>query len=270
MKYKSHLRAPVAVLILAAGGFSLAQAQRGTTGSDTNAEDGPVMLLPRRATAPSGTTPAENLPPPGSVPAQTGAATGRAHAVRIDPSVAQAPEAPAVPEVPIAALNVFEIASASESFTTFVTAVKSVGLAGALQGPGPFTVLAPNNAAFASLPQGVLDNLLLPENREVLRSVLSYHIIPQRLSSRQLLPGLVLTSQGEAVEFVGGVEGVVTIQEARIVQTDVQGTNGLIHVIDRVLLPPSFVIENYTLPPVQELVSPFEGIVVEPIPVTPE
>lgn len=270
MKYKSYLLGPVVGVILAASGVSAVQAQDGSTGSDTNAEDGPVMLLPRRTMVPAKTVPAENLPPPGSLPAATGAETLRPQAIKIDPSVAQAPEAPAVPEVLIPSLNVFEIATASESFTTFVTAAKSVGIDAALKGPGPFTVFAPNNSAFASLPQGVLANLLLPENREVLRNVLTYHIIPQRLSSRQLLPGLVPTSQGEAVEFLGGVEGVVTIQGANIVQTDVQGTNGVIHVIDRVLLPPSFVLENYMLPPVKELVSPFEGIIVEPIPVTPE
>lgn len=256
--------------ILVASGIGLAQEQRGAAGSDTNDEDGPVLILPRRTTFPSGTKPAENIPRPGSVPAATGAATGRAQAVKIHPAIAQAPEAPPVPEVPIPSLNVFEIATASEAFTTFVTAVKSVGLDGALQGPGPFTILAPNNAAFASLPQGVLENLLLPENRAALLSILSYHVIPQRLLSRQLLPGMVLTSQGEAVEFVGGIEGVVTIQGAKIVQSDVEATNGVIHAIDQVLLPPTFAIENYLLPPEAELVSPFEGLIVEPVPVTPE
>lgn len=267
MKIKFYPFVPVAILAASGISFTLAQSD---TGSDTNAEDGPVMVLPRRPTVAARTVPAENLPPPGSLPAQTGAATGRAEAVKIDPAVAQAPEAPAVPVVLIPSLNVFEIATASESFTTFVTAVKAVGLDGALQGSGPFTVLAPNNDAFAALPQGVLENLLLPENRDALRSVLAYHIIPERLSSRQLLPGLIPTIQGETVEFVGGVEGVVTIQEAKIVQADVKGTNGVIHAIDQVLLPPSFEIKNYISPPVKELVSPFEGIVVDPVPVTPE
>jgi uncharacterized surface protein with fasciclin (FAS1) repeats len=266
MKYQSHRLAPFVALVLAGSGISHAQDRTSSTGSDTNSDDGPVMILPRRGTSTSATTPAENVPRPGSLPAETGAVTGRPQAVKIAPSTAQAPDAPAVPEVPLPSLNLFEIATASESFTTFVTAAKAVGLEGALRGPGPFTVLAPNNAAFASLPQGVLENLLLPENHAVLRGVLSYHIIPQRISSRQLLPGLVLTSQGEAVEFVGGVEGVVTIQEAKVVQADVQATNGVIHAIDRVLLPPSFRIERYMLPPVKELVSPFEGIVVDSVP----
>lgn len=263
MKIKLYPFAPAVAAFLVASGINPLQAQSDRNGSTI--DDGPVLVLPQRSTAPATTVPAENLPPPGSLPAQTGGATGRAQAVEID--IGKAPETSGIP---IPRLNVFEIATASESFTTFVAAVKSAGLDAVLQGAGPFTVLAPNNAAFASLPQGVLDNLLLPENLVALRSVLAYHIIPQRLSSRQLLPGLFLTTQGEAVEFMGGAEGVVTIQEANIVQANVDATNGIIHAIDKVLLPPTFVIENYTLPPVKGLVSPFEGIVVDPVPVLPE
>lgn len=262
MKHQVNVVTRVSLVLLAVAGLSYAQVENGGPGREVLVDDDPVLLLPDRDDS-SATFPAENIPPAGSVPARQGAATGRAQGVQSDRRLAQAPLAPAVPEIPRPRLSAFEILTASEKHTTFVTALRSVGLASTLRGKGQFTILAPDNAAFASLPEGVAENLLLPENRNLLRSILSYHIIPQRLAGRDLLPGGVRSLQGESLEFVGGLEGVVTIQDARILQADVAATNGLIHGIDLVLVPLSiapFLIEYYAFPPVEGLVSPFEGL----------
>jgi uncharacterized surface protein with fasciclin (FAS1) repeats len=262
MKLQFNMMMRATVAMLAAMGLSHAQEAAPTEGAPTAITDDPILLLPDRVP----TTPAENIAPVGSLPARTGAATGRAQSVRIDRQFAQAPAAPPVPVVSPPSLTAFEILSASERHTTFITAIRAVGLARTLQGPGSFTIFAPDNNAFASLPQGVAESLLLPENRATLRSILAYHIIPRRISNRNLLPGLVTTAQGERMEFVGGMEGVVTVQDARIMQADVVATNGVIHSIDLVLVPPSispFLIQYYATTPNRALVSPFEGLIVE-------
>lgn len=183
--------------------------------------------------------PVDNIPPAGSVAAETGAAVGGPTSVPIPPRFAQAPGAPPVPEVPAPSLNLFQIASGSENFTTFVSMVKAANLENSISSDGPFTVLAPRNSAFGSLPPGVLENLLLPENREVLRRIVNYHIIPRRFMSTELRPGDVKTVQGGSVMFVGGAEGVLTVQGALIVEADVLASNGVIHVVDKVLVPPN-------------------------------
>lgn len=146
---------------------------------------------------------------------------------------------------PISNLNLFEIVSGSENFTTFVIAAKATGLDAILKNEGMITVFAPSNAAFAALPPGALQTLLLPENHEALRRILAYHIVPRRLTSTQIIPGRVATVQGEPLEFIASERGTLTIQGARVIQSDVAGRNGIIHAINKVLAPKSVVIENY-------------------------
>ena len=133
--------------------------------------------------------------------------------------------------------TIVEIAVGNPSFSTLVTAVKAAGLAETLSGKGPFTLFAPTNAAFAALPKGTLETLLKPENRDLLRKVLTYHVVPGDLMARDLQSGKVATVEGNSVAVQVKKNGV-KVNNANVIKADVDATNGVIHVIDRVLLPP--------------------------------
>ncbi|SRR6056297_196797 len=147
-------------------------------------------------------------------------------------------DAPATTEASEAAEagTIVEVAVAAGSFSTLVAAVEAAGLAETLSSEGPFTVFAPTDEAFAALPDGVLDALLLPENQETLTSILTYHVVSGEVLSTGLSAGDVETVEGQSVTI--GLEGGVTVNDANVVTADVQASNGVIHVIDSVLLPP--------------------------------
>jgi len=134
--------------------------------------------------------------------------------------------------------TIVEIAASNSSFSTLVTAVKAAGLAETLSGKGPFTVFAPTNQAFAALPKGTLEKLLKPENRNLLRKVLTYHVVSGDLMAKNLRSGRVATVEGSPVA-VQVRHGGVRVNNANVVKADVDAKNGVIHVIDRVLLPPN-------------------------------
>jgi uncharacterized surface protein with fasciclin (FAS1) repeats len=144
---------------------------------------------------------------------------------------------------PAATQNIVQIASANGDFSTLVTAVKAAGLVDTLSGTGPFTVFAPTNEAFAALPAGTLDTLLKPENKATLASILTYHVVSGSLYAKDVKAGDVMTVNG-ATFTVSVDNGSVFITDgkgnkAKIVQTDIAATNGVIHVINAVLLPKS-------------------------------
>lgn len=133
--------------------------------------------------------------------------------------------------------NIPETAAKAGKFITLLTAVKAAGLSETLSGPGPFTVFAPNDAAFAKLPGGTLESLLKPENRETLASVLTYHVVPGRIYSRDAaLAGKAKTVQGSEVRLAYK-DGSLEVNSLNIIDADLDTTNGVIHVIDGVLLP---------------------------------
>jgi len=138
---------------------------------------------------------------------------------------------------PTGTRTIVEIAASNSSFSTLVTAVQAAGLAETLSGTGPFTVFAPTNEAFAALPKGTLENLLKPENRDALRKVLTYHVVSGDLMAKNLRSGRVATVEGSPVA-VQVRQGSVTVNNANVVKADVDAKNGVIHAIDRVLLPP--------------------------------
>jgi transforming growth factor-beta-induced protein len=143
------------------------------------------------------------------------------------------------PSIDVAALlagDIVEVASGNADFSTLVAAVQAAGLVETLQGEGPFTVFAPTNAAFAALPAGVLERLLLPENKDLLASILTYHVVPGKVLAADVVDGEVATAQGGNV--VLSTMGGVKVNQANVVATDVIASNGVIHVIDSVLLPP--------------------------------
>lgn len=135
--------------------------------------------------------------------------------------------------------TIVENAAGIEDFSTLVAAVKAAGLAEALSGEGPFTVLAPTNAAFAKLPEGTVATLLKPENKDKLVAILKYHVIPGKVMAKTVvtLDGKeAKTLNGETVK-VSVKDGNVMINKAKVVKADVNSSNGVIHVIDTVILP---------------------------------
>ena len=135
--------------------------------------------------------------------------------------------------------TVVEVAVKTEGFKTLVAAVKAAGLVETLSGDGPFTVFAPTDEAFAKLPKGTIEDLLKPENKAKLVSILTYHVVPGKVTSKQVT-GLDKAKTVEGSEISIAVkEGSVMIDKAKVVKADIPCKNGVIHVIDSVILPKS-------------------------------
>ncbi len=137
------------------------------------------------------------------------------------------------------AATLVEIAAGNPDFSTLVAAVQAAGLAETLAGPGPLTVFAPNNAAFAKLPPGTVDALLADPAR--LRQVLLYHVVRSRVRSTDLVAGAVATVQGAAVRV--SLTGGVKVNDSNVIAADIEAANGVVHVIDSVLLPPPDLVQ---------------------------
>lgn len=137
------------------------------------------------------------------------------------------------------AADIVDTAVAAGSFKTLVAAVQAAGLVDALKGPGPLTVFAPTDAAFANLPAGTLDDLLKPANKEKLKAILLYHVVSGKVLSTDL-KGTVkpATLQGATLTIVAASSGV-TVNGAKVTKADIAASNGVIHVIDTVVLPPA-------------------------------
>ncbi|MCS7031256.1 MAG: fasciclin domain-containing protein [Gloeomargarita sp. SKYG116] len=131
--------------------------------------------------------------------------------------------------------TIVQVAQQAGQFKTLVQAVQAAGLVDVLSGPGPFTVFAPTDEAFAALPKGTLESLLKPENRDRLRAILTYHVVPGRVTSKDLKAGPLKTVQGQLLTV--NLMGQPQVDNARIIRTDIPASNGVIHVIDRVVLP---------------------------------
>lgn len=136
--------------------------------------------------------------------------------------------------------NIVEVAVSNGSFKTLVAAVKAAGLVEVLSGKGPFTVFAPTDEAFAKLPKGTVELLLKPENKEILVKVLTYHVVSGKVNAKDIKTGsaLVPTVEGNSIKVTKNSEGIVVIDNSKVIAADVETSNGVIHVIDTVLLPP--------------------------------
>jgi len=133
--------------------------------------------------------------------------------------------------------DIVAVAAGNENFKTLVAAVKAAGLVETLQGPGPFTVFAPTDAAFAKLPAGTVENLLKPENKEKLQAVLKYHVVSGNVKAADVVKlDKATTVNGKDVK-IAVKDGKVSVNDANVTQTDIAAKNGTIHVIDTVLLP---------------------------------
>ena len=133
--------------------------------------------------------------------------------------------------------TIVDVAVGNPDFETLVAAVTAAGLAETLSGDGPFTVFAPTDDAFAALPEGLLDALLLPENKDALVSILTYHVLPAEVMAADVAAGEVATVEGSTIAIT--TDGGVKVNDANVIATDVDASTGVIHVIDAVIVPPS-------------------------------
>ncbi len=131
--------------------------------------------------------------------------------------------------------TIVEVATSAGSFNTLTTALKAADLVTTLEGDGPFTVFAPTDEAFATLPEGTLEELLKPENKDELVKILTYHVVAGAVLSTDLEAGKVPTVEGSDVEIQLGSE--VKVNDAQVVKADIKASNGVIHVIDKVIIP---------------------------------
>lgn len=134
--------------------------------------------------------------------------------------------------------DIVDTAVAAGDFSTLLAAAEAAGLVDTLKGAGPFTVFAPTDAAFAALPEGTVQSLLMPENKDQLVSILTYHVVPGAVMSSDLTEGMTAaTVQGATVTFTLG--GGAMVNDANITTADIAASNGVIHVIDKVIMPPA-------------------------------
>ncbi|MGF1936532.1 MAG: fasciclin domain-containing protein [Nostoc sp. ChiQUE02] len=146
--------------------------------------------------------------------------------------------------------DIVSLAASSNSFTTLTSLLKTAGLADILQQPGPYTVFAPTNDAFAALPAATLQQLQQPENREALVKILRYHVVPGAVTASQLTAGELATDEGRPVNIqIDSANNQVAVNNARVLQADVKASNGVIHAINQVLIPPDVNISQLNQPP---------------------
>lgn len=160
-------------------------------------------------------------------------------AVGTDPSTSTPadPTASGIESGEISGESIVDVASNAGTFNTFTQAVEAAGLTETLSQDGSYTVFAPTDEAFEQLPEGTLDQLLQPENQDLLRQILTYHVVPQAVTSSEIQPGEVNTVEGTPVNIQVS-DGSVMVNEAMVTEPDIQASNGVIHAIDQVILPP--------------------------------
>lgn len=136
-----------------------------------------------------------------------------------------------------ASRDIVDTAVANGSFTTLATALKAAGLVETLKGQGPFTVFAPTDAAFAKLPAGTVESLLKPENKDKLRRVLTYHVVAGKVGAAEVVKMTSAKTVAGDLLTIRASGGSVEVNDARVITADVAASNGVIHVIDTVLIP---------------------------------
>ncbi|MBC7807062.1 MAG: fasciclin domain-containing protein [Akkermansiaceae bacterium] len=146
--------------------------------------------------------------------------------------------------------TIVDVAMSDPQFSTLVAAIKAAGLVDTLKGPGPFTVFAPTNEAFAKLPAGALEDLLKPENKEKLVGILTYHVVPGKIKAADVMgmsnPSMPTTVNGKQLNVK--TTAPVMINSSNVIKTDIEASNGVIHVIDAVLMPDTAATGSSSLP----------------------
>lgn len=174
---------------------------------------------------------------PEDTTSQAPATTESPYSSEESPATAGDPTATTSEDAAAGSETLVEAVESGDSFNTLEQAIQAAGLEETLSEPGPYTVFAPTDEAFAALPPEVLDQLLQPENKETLRQVLTYHVVPGSITSPSVTPGEVETVEGESVAIEDNA-GEIKVGGASVVQPDIIASNGVIHAIDQVLLPP--------------------------------
>ncbi len=133
--------------------------------------------------------------------------------------------------------SIVELAAGNDNLSTLVAAVQAAGLVGVLSGDGPFTVFAPTNAAFAKLPEGTVESLLKPENKDQLTAILTYHVVSGKVKAADVVKlDSAKTVEGRSISISASAAGV-KVDAANVIMTDIAASNGVVHVIDSVLIP---------------------------------
>jgi uncharacterized surface protein with fasciclin (FAS1) repeats len=218
---------PVKVQYLAAFAFSF-----GAIVLSLPSQALPPSILPTRVEIAQSDPPAMPTPSESSQPTPSESSQPLA-----DPSPTPGMSPPPAAEQPTG--NIVELASANPELSTLVTAVKAAGLVETLSGNNRLTVFAPSNRAFSALPPATLQRLLRPANRAKLRKLLTYHVVAGEKPAQSLRSGRLISVQGGAIN-VRVTRGKVKVNNANVVAADVRASNGIVHVIDRVILPPGF------------------------------
>lgn len=151
--------------------------------------------------------------------------------------------------------TITELTGNSDSFKILTAALAAADLTKELSGKGPFTIFAPTDEAFEALPEGFVDQLMLPENKAVLRQILAYHVVPGKVLSNSLTTGSITTVEGEDIEVTAD-SAVTTVNNANVIVSDVVASNGIIHVIDSVIVPPEPEADTDTSSPDADINSP--------------
>ena len=182
-------------------------------------------------------TPPETSPAP--MPDATTPATPPETSPAPMPDATTPAPVPTTPGASTGSENLVALAAANGSFKTLTAALKAADLTATLEGTGPFTIFAPNDQAFAALPQEALQELLKPENKALLVKILTYHVVPGKVTSTDLKSGAVKSVEGGSINVkIDPATGVSLNDDAKVVQPDIQASNGVIHAIDKVILPP--------------------------------
>jgi uncharacterized surface protein with fasciclin (FAS1) repeats len=205
-----------------------------------------LMTLAFQSPQAAAQTEADRQNPVSPTPTVPDTGTGGPKAVELDPKIPQAEPTGKMDAVPRTHLTIPEIIEGAMDFTTLAGALRAAGLSDRLKADGPYTLLAPDNDAFAALPEGVFPMLMEPDNVELLRKILTYHVIPRKVTTAELIPGNHESSQGEPLTIVGRAKGEMTIQGAKFGISDVMAKNGVIHSVKTVLIPPTITIEDFS------------------------
>lgn len=216
------------VLLTALGSVSFLAACGGTPTAENTTTEEPTQEQAVEA-------PATDVEPTAEVPATDA-----------DTTDAMASDETETAATPVAndADTIVAVASGDDTFSTLVAALTAAELTEVLSGEGPFTVFAPTDEAFAALPEGTVEMLLEPENKDQLVKLLKYHVVPAQVTSSEIASGAVETVQGEPVNIqVDEATQTVMVNDATVTQADIMGSNGVIHAIDAVILPPSEIEE---------------------------
>lgn len=223
-------------------GLNAAQAQTSGTAPSQSTPQSPLQT-PGTTTRPgTGTTPGTTIQPGTMTQPGQGTQPGTVNPGTTSPSTGTAPTTRPAPTNPVNTGNqglaeLLGQAASAGTFSTLARAVQAAGVANAIPAAGnqQFTIFAPTDQAFAALPAGTLEKLLQPENQALLRQVLAYHVVPGEVTSGQLRTGVVNTLGGGVAVRVA--EGQIIVNDASVIQPDIQASNGVIHVVNRVLLP---------------------------------